>query len=359
MRDAMLWSFPLGRLFGIAIKVHWLFFMVAAGVILRPIMSKPPLPPPDGACFDAFLIVLFLFISTLLHEFGHCFAARWVNGDAHEILMWPLGGLAMVDLPHKPHAHLITSAAGPAVNLVLALITVLCLWFIPEQPLQPAWSLLGYPGRATATDFPMYNWSNELQLVGPLSVPALLTRFFWVNWIGFLLNVILLGYPLDGGRMFQAIVWIYSDYRTGTLWAVYSGYICAMIVAIWSISTGEPLPCLLAVFILQACLHQHTILESGGDESLFGYDFSQGYTSLERDHPEPLHVPRRQSWWQRWLQKRTARRIQREQETREADERRMDALLEKLHSQGRTAMTEEELRFMKMFSDRYRNRNNS
>ncbi len=35
-----------------------------------------------------------LFVSVLLHEFGHCFAARWVDGDATEIMIWPLGGLA-------------------------------------------------------------------------------------------------------------------------------------------------------------------------------------------------------------------------------------------------------------------------
>ena len=41
------------------------------------------------------LAVLF-FVSVLCHELGHCFVARWVDGDATEIMMWPLGGLARV-----------------------------------------------------------------------------------------------------------------------------------------------------------------------------------------------------------------------------------------------------------------------
>jgi len=31
----------------------------------------------------------------LLHEFGHCFASRWVGGERDEIMMTPLGGLAL------------------------------------------------------------------------------------------------------------------------------------------------------------------------------------------------------------------------------------------------------------------------
>ena len=44
-------------------------------------------------------------------------------------------------------------------------------------------------------------------------------------------------------------------------------------------------------------------------------------------------------------------------ETREADERRLDELLEKIQKLGKNALTDEEHRFMKRVSDRYRNRN--
>ena len=63
-----------------------------------------------------------LFLSILLHEFGHCFAARSVDGDATEMLLWPLGGLAYCDVPHTPRANLITALGGPAVNLALCVL---------------------------------------------------------------------------------------------------------------------------------------------------------------------------------------------------------------------------------------------
>ena len=98
------------------------------------------------------------------------------------------------------------------------------------------------------------------------------------------------------------------------------------------------------------------VLETGGDDPLLGqYDFSQGYTSLERDEPPAPRV-RRKSWWQRWLQERAAKKVQREAEQREAEEKRMDELLDKIQRHGRDSLTAEEQRFLKRVSERYRNR---
>jgi hypothetical protein len=114
---------------------------------------------------------------------------------------------------------------------------------------------------------------------------------------------------------------------------------------------------MLAFFIFFSCRNQWVLLETGGEDSLFGYDFSQGYTSLERDQAPAAPPRRRTGWWKRWLQKRAAQKLQREQETREAEERRLDELLDKVHREGQGALTDEERRFMKRVSDRYRHRN--
>ena len=53
---------------------------------------------------------------------------------------------------------------------------------------------------------------------------------------------------------------------------------------------------------------------------------------------------------------RAAKKLQREVEQREAEERRLDELLEKVQRDGINALTDEERRFMKRVSDRYRNR---
>ena len=127
MQEPFAWttlSLPMGRVFGITIRIHWLFPFVALGVILRAFYYTPSGLDPtllekyyrenEGAWIDASIFMLILFGSVLLHEFGHCFAARMTGGDAHEVLLWPLGGLASVDLPARPRAHLLTAGAGPA-----------------------------------------------------------------------------------------------------------------------------------------------------------------------------------------------------------------------------------------------------
>ena len=78
-------------------------------------------------------------------------------------------------------------------------------------------------------------------------------------------------------------------------------------------------------------------------------------TSLERDQPSTAPPRRKQpNPLQRWLQKRAARRAQRELEQREAEERRMDELLEKVQREGLQSLNDEERRFLTRVSARYR-----
>jgi stage IV sporulation protein FB len=193
---------------------------------------------------------------------------------------------------------------------------------------------------------------KDADLAGPgrLIVPT--ARFFWINWILLLLNL-LPGFPLDGGRLFQCALWPRLGFREATRLAVIVGFLVMLGIGIWAICANETLLLLLALFIYVTCRQQYILLETGGEESLFGYDFSQGYTSLERDQP-PLR--RRPGFIKRWLQKRAALRLQREQETRENEERRMDLLLEKVQREGLQALSEEERRFLTRVSARYRNR---
>src|SRR5262245_53086283 len=144
MRDPFSWSLPLGRAFGITIRIHVLFPFVAIALLLRVYFHKPPYP--SGSVLDTALLEMILFVSVLLHEFGHCFGARLVDGDAQEILMWPLGGLAFIDVPHRPWAHFVAVAGGPAVNVLLCLVTGGIL--TGAFGIRPPFELLWYPFRS-------------------------------------------------------------------------------------------------------------------------------------------------------------------------------------------------------------------
>jgi Zn-dependent protease len=306
-----------------------------------------------------------MFISILLHEFGHCFAARRMDGEADEVVLWPLGGLARCDVPHTPWANFVTAAGGPLVNVLLFVLAGLALAFLMDPGYRPPWNPFEVPYRKNAL-----GWIGLVPLNGilpdGLNPPAepwpalLLARLFWVNWILFLFNICLVGFPFDSGRMLQCALWPYFGYKQAMLYAIFAGFgvMIILLVVAFAVENNAVLLLLLAWFCYSACKQEWIILESGGEDSVFGYDFSQGYTSLEREE-EPTQAPpkrKKQNFLQRWLQRRAARKMQEQQQRQAEDDRRMDELLEKIQRHGKESLTDEEQRFLKRVSDRYRNK---
>jgi Zn-dependent protease len=355
MRDPFTWSIPLGRIFGITVRMHVLLILFVVVMWLKVMRTGKV----EGEGLWMLVLMLMLVVAVLLHELGHCFAARMVDGEASEILLWPLGGLARCDLPHSAKAHFVTAAGGPVVNLLLCCLAGSVLWACSFQPSfspwpEQCWSTL-LENRANGELYGS-QWSGR-PLDKILTWPVYLTaQFFWLNWALFLLNVLLIGFPLDGGRMFQAILWPRLGYQPAMRTAIVTGFLVMFLVGVWALVKEELMLLLLAVFIYVSCRQEWINLDLGTEESLFGYDFSQGYTSLERDQPPPHRRKKRQNALQRWLQRRAQKKLQREQEQQEADERRMDGLLDKIAREGKQSLTDEEQRFLKRVSDRYRNR---
>jgi hypothetical protein len=102
--------------------------------------------------------------------------------------------------------------------------------------------------------------------------------------------------------------------------------------------------------------HRQLMAESF-DESFMGYDFSQGYTSLERSVPVETEV--RPGVLRRWLTRRRAVREERSRVRAEEAERELDLLLAKVHTFGIDSLTDTERRTLKRASARYRGRSKS
>jgi stage IV sporulation protein FB len=361
MRDPFAWSFWIGRLFGIGIRIHWLFPVLALGLIFRyskdPALPLPPLPAYTWV--DATILVILLFFVILLHEFGHCLFAHWMNGEAREVLLWPLGGLASVDIPHHHRAHFWTAAGGPLTNLVICAVAALVLGFAFTPSVQPPWNIFTwYPFRYESggkvwMDF----WGAPSDGVSNPAI-ILFARLFYVSWLLFLFNIVLVGYPMDSGRILQSILWPYVGYRQATLYAIYAGFGMCILLSLACMAWNEVMLVFLVMYIGFSCMQEYRNLENGGEDSLFGYDFSQGYTSLERDNPSDVPQPKAKklNFIQRWLKNRQQKKMQRDEEQRVADEKRMDELLEKIQRFGKQSLTDEEQRFLKKVADRYRNR---
>jgi Zn-dependent protease len=400
MRDPMSWSIPAFRAFGIQVRIHIFFFIITIGLFLRQIT----LPQyQDVWWLDIFLLtVVVLFGSVLLHEFGHCFGARYVGGEARDILIWPLGGLAFTDIPHRWRPLFTTVAAGPAVNVVIFLA---CAAVITASGYAPNLNPFADPYRNELTNYRLHrtetsHYAGVLYKPGTAERPTgeeinaridaykarhgvkwtprpgdqaayreyvaemglewgvapawvvWAQRIFWLNWLLFLFNLIP-AYPLDGGQLLQSLVWARTDYRRGVVVASYTGFAVAIIFLIASIAANEALFLGLALFMLYSASVKLMQLEA--EEGPFGYDFSAGYTSLEKDDEEPAARPKRPGVFKRWWDARKARKIAREAEQRQREDERVDALLEKIARSGKGSLSEEEKRFLERVSARRRN----
>lgn len=350
MRDPFWWSFPIGSLFGIRMRLHWTMPLLVLGILGRNLMLES-----NTAWIDALWILSLFFFSVLLHELGHCLASSLVQGETNEIVLWPLGGMARADyLPHTPWAHFAFALGGPVMNAGLCLFALTGLALLGEVSYQPPWNPLWDPYRQTDGTLLLTSWSGEaVKTASPLI--WFFAWLFYGNWILFIVNLLLPGLPFDGGQLLRAGLWPRFGYRQATFYAISAGLILSMVIAIVSVVSWEPLLLILTYFCYVSCKQEWLNLETGSEDSLFGYDFSQGYTSLEKDQPPPPRK-REPNFIQRWLERRRARKLQQETERREAEERRMDELLAKIQDHGKESLTDEETRFLKRVSDRYRNK---
>ena len=398
MRDPMNWALRVFTAYGISVRVHLFFFIFTLGMFLRQVGEKST----PIATLDIFLLtIVTLFGIILLHEFGHCFAARFVGGEANEILIWPLGGLAFVEIPHYPKPHFIVAAGGPAVNVAICLLCTVGLAagkFFPNinpvadpylseihnfengRNYTSEYGLRLYKtdtGEAAAkpkdlidkhlreTESLRYRGTlppdlsaNEAKLAEASGFERALApgwavwlnRIFWLSWVLFLFNLIP-AFPLDGGQMLQAVVWGRTDYRRGVTVACYSGFVVAVLFLIVSLWQNEAAFALLAGFMLYMSSTKLSQLDT--EEGPFGYDFSAGYTSLEKDD-EPPPKPKQPGAIARFFQARKAKKLQKAAEQRAFDEDRKEQLLEKIGQSGMVSLTPEEKRFLEQFSSKYR-----
>jgi Zn-dependent protease len=239
--DFLSLGLPIGRYFGIPVRLHFTLFIFAYWRV--------------SAYADVFGVGLALafvvgfYVCILLHEFGHALAARWCGGDANEILLWPLGGLAMVRPPYHPTAHLISTVAGPFVTLVLWLGLTAAVMAMRGWMTQPS----------TAVVF-VYNLCNLLA---------------WWNFILLIFNLLPI-FPMDGGRILRDVIWHWMRAERATEIAVWVSRVLAATAIMWAVASlaemqGVPriptspiMTIVLAVFILMESSRENEMVRMMG-----------------------------------------------------------------------------------------------
>src|SRR5262245_15588825 len=119
MSDVPNWSLYLARLRRTQIRFHALFVAVAVFALFLSTSRQG-----QEAIGYGLLAVGVLFVSVLLHEAGHCYAALRLGGSADKVVIGPLGGLAYPEVPREPQAEFIAALAGGFVNLAIVLLAL-------------------------------------------------------------------------------------------------------------------------------------------------------------------------------------------------------------------------------------------
>lgn len=214
------WSINLFRIFGIQLAVHASFGLLLAWFGWQ----GWELGGWRGMGWSILLIMAF-FVCVVLHELGHSLTARRYGVRTPRILLMPIGGMAEMDrIPRQPSAELLITIAGPAVNFALAA------------------GLLAVLGRdlwhgAEVTAYGLKDFGFQLFVANALMGAFNLLPVF----------------PMDGGRIFRALLATRLPYLRATWWAANVGKTLAGVLAVLALAWWDrPLLFVLFVFIFLA-----------------------------------------------------------------------------------------------------------
>ena len=350
MTDSLTWSINLGRWSGVQIRVHYFLVFFAVISLLNAVVSKDQQVAPT-LCWLLILLGVLAF-----HELGHATMAMLQDAEPDEIRLWPLGNFVVPSGLNRSNDNLPVALAGLATSGFLAISSAIVL------------SMSG--ARMVLSPFGFGNDAGAPFRVGTAAIEQFhpYSPIWFVGWFGYLNGVVFLAnlipaLPFDGGRVLRAVlarssVGITRD-NPYAQWTARGVAVVLAIVGLVKVftSVNDGIVLFSLALLIELVVRSETrMMEDGGffDDGVFGYDFSEGYTSLESSAAKVR--PYRESALKRWRRRRSDSRKQRRVAREAAEDRRMDEILEKLHLQGKASLTDEEHRFLVRVSTKLRNR---
>jgi Zn-dependent protease len=210
-------SIRLFRFLGVEVFLHWSWFLIA----VFEIESRAG---KYSSILWNVLEYLALFGIVLTHEYGHALACRQVGGQANQIVLWPLGGVAYVDPPQRPGATLWSIAAGPLVNVVLL----------------PVFFGLTVVASAAKWRQTMPNLDRFLFAILVIDVALLIFNILPI-------------YPLDGGQILRSVLWYFIGRARSLMVATLLGFVGIAALLLYAFRSGSVWLVVMAVFLVLNC----------------------------------------------------------------------------------------------------------
>jgi Zn-dependent protease/CBS domain-containing protein len=204
-------TIPLGRIMGILIDVDYSWFLIFALLTWALAVGYFPATYKGWSTGEYWFLgavaSILLFVCVLLHELGHSSVALRYKIPVREITLFIFGGVSQITAePPSAGAEFLIAVAGPAVSFALAAVF----------------------------------WGLQFVVAGIPPLLAVVRYMFLLNLILGVFNLIP-GFPLDGGRVFRAIVWgVNHNFRRATMIAAVSGrffgFLFIFLGAWWALS---------------------------------------------------------------------------------------------------------------------------
>jgi Zn-dependent protease len=171
-------NFKLGKILGIDIYINYswiIIFLLVMWTFYSYLVTQSIVSTTGLKLAASFIYSLIFFASLLLHELSHSYVAKKNNIEIKNITLFLFGGVANIERePDNPKVELSMAIAGPLMSVILGFIYLGISYLIPQK---------------------IFNLT-----------------FFNLGIINIFLAVFNLipGFPLDGGRVLRAIIWLHS-----------------------------------------------------------------------------------------------------------------------------------------------------
>jgi Zn-dependent protease len=210
-------SWKLGTAFGIGIYIHWTFLLLVGFMAYKDYEA-------GGSGLNGLLTLGIVFTCVVLHELGHALTARHYGIPTRDITLYPIGGVARLErMSERPWEEFWIALAGPAVNVAIIGLVALPLYFLVQQAAADlsTWAFLGANG--------------------------LLAQLMFVNGMLVVFNM-LPAFPMDGGRVFRALLVPYLGRLRATEVAATLGTVFAVLFVIAGLVFQNPMLLFIALF---------------------------------------------------------------------------------------------------------------
>ncbi len=226
----MKWSWRVGEFLGIRVYLHATFLLLVGWIALTHLMQGRTLQ----SAVTGVLFTTAIFLSVLLHEYGHALAARRFGIGTRDITLLPIGGVARLErMPEEPRQELWVALAGPAVNVAIS-----------------------------GARFVLLSAAGALQPLAGLSVTGgpFLERLMVANIFLALFNL-LPAFPMDGGRVLRALLATRLPYVKATRIAGVLGQGMAVLFGLAGFF-GNPFLLFIALFVWMGAAQESAAVEA-------------------------------------------------------------------------------------------------